>query len=249
MWCPLGGTLVRTQEPHLAKVHRLEFPFKIQHPLELKEGHQVSCSTRRVSGRLRVCSWRTGAPLIYLAIDSQRIDLTWASGYDGPGELFCIHAVFNPIIFTAVDTAGKCHDRGFMAFDWQSTDTCHGVGQALHKSLCSFVGVGSRSAFRGLRSAIIRQSLPPANFAWAPGFKSRAKQIHCTAGVGADKGHKMYRFPDPVWNETMARTKGFVQCLANAMASVGALPIKCHEPTVMALACSVIQILIMRSNA
>jgi hypothetical protein len=34
-------------------------------------------------------------------------------------------------------------------------------------------------------------------------------------------------------------TKGFVQCLANAMASVGALPIKFHEPTVMALACSV----------
>jgi hypothetical protein len=31
-------------------------------------------------------------------------------------------------------------------------------------------------------------------------------------------------------------TKGFVQCLANAMASVSALPIKCHEPTVMALA-------------
>jgi hypothetical protein len=31
-------------------------------------------------------------------------------------------------------------------------------------------------------------------------------------------------------------TKGFVQCLANTMASVGALPIKCHEPTVMALA-------------
>jgi hypothetical protein len=38
-----------------------------------------------------------------------------------------------------VFTAGKCHDRGFIAFDWQSTDTCHGVGQALHKSLCSFV--------------------------------------------------------------------------------------------------------------
>jgi hypothetical protein len=31
-----------------------------------------------------------------------------------------------------------------------------------------------------------------------------------------------------------------VQCLANAMASVGALPIKCHEPTVMVLAGSVI---------
>ncbi|KAJ6620824.1 hypothetical protein B0H10DRAFT_1945854 [Mycena sp. CBHHK59/15] len=60
-------------------------------------------------------------------------------------------------------TAGKCHDRGFMAFDWQSTDTCHGVGQTLHKSLCSFVGVGSWSAFRGLRSAIIRRSLPPCN--------------------------------------------------------------------------------------
>jgi hypothetical protein len=69
------------------------------HPLELKEGNQVSCSTRRVSGRLRVCSWRTGTPLIYLAIDSQRIDLTWASGYDGPEEPFCIHAVFNSIIF------------------------------------------------------------------------------------------------------------------------------------------------------
>jgi hypothetical protein len=34
-------------------------------------------------------------------------------------------------------------------------------------------------------------------------------------------------------------TKGFVQCLANTMASVGALPIKCHEPMVMALAGSV----------
>ncbi|KAF8187956.1 hypothetical protein K438DRAFT_1764659 [Mycena galopus ATCC 62051] len=44
-----------------------------------------------------------------------------------------------------------------------TTDTCHGVGQALRKSLCSFVSVGSRSAFRGLRSAIIQQSLPPCN--------------------------------------------------------------------------------------
>jgi hypothetical protein len=35
-------------------------------------------------------------------------------------------------------------------------------------------------------------------------------------------------------------TKKCVQCLANAMASVGAMPIKCHEPTVMALARSVI---------
>ncbi|KAJ7210853.1 hypothetical protein GGX14DRAFT_625059 [Mycena pura] len=34
-------------------------------------------------------------------------------------------------------------------------------------------------------------------------------------------------------------TKKFVQCLANAMASVGALPIKCHESLVMALARSV----------
>ncbi|KAJ7888294.1 hypothetical protein B0H13DRAFT_1888470 [Mycena leptocephala] len=31
-----------------------------------------------------------------------------------------------------------------------------------------------------------------ANFAWALGFKPHAKQIHCTAGVGANKGHKMY---------------------------------------------------------
>ncbi|KAJ7688251.1 hypothetical protein B0H17DRAFT_1135706 [Mycena rosella] len=31
-------------------------------------------------------------------------------------------------------------------------------------------------------------------------------------------------------------TKKFMQCLVNAMASVGPLPIKCHEPTVMALA-------------
>ncbi|KAJ7773513.1 hypothetical protein B0H14DRAFT_2632187 [Mycena olivaceomarginata] len=115
-------------------------------------------------------------------------------------------------------TAGKCHDHGFMAFDWQSTDTCHGVGQALHKSLCSFI------------------VLPITNFAWAPGFKPHAKQIHCTAGVDADKGHKMYRL-----SHADKGTKGFVQCLANAMASVGALPIKCHEPTVMALACSVIR--------
>jgi hypothetical protein len=32
-----------------------------------------------------------------------------------------------------------------------------------------------------------------ANFAWAPRFKLHAKQIHCTAGVGADKGHKMHQ--------------------------------------------------------
>jgi hypothetical protein len=31
-------------------------------------------------------------------------------------------------------------------------------------------------------------------------------------------------------------TKKLVQCLANAMASVGALPIKCHELTAVALA-------------
>ncbi|KAJ7893768.1 hypothetical protein B0H13DRAFT_2527411 [Mycena leptocephala] len=63
----------------------------------------------------------------------------------------------------AIDTAGKCHDRGFMAFDGHSTDTCHGVCQALHAFLCSFVGVRNLSAFRGLRSVITRRSLPPCN--------------------------------------------------------------------------------------
>ena len=42
-------------------------------------------------------------------------------------------------------------------------------------------------------------------------------------------------------------TKGIVQCLANAMASVCALPVKCHEPAVMALAGSVIVRFIVRA--
>jgi hypothetical protein len=29
------------------------------------------------------------------------------------------------------DTAGTCHDRGFMAFEWHMSDTCHGVGHHL----------------------------------------------------------------------------------------------------------------------
>ncbi|KAJ7825589.1 hypothetical protein B0H14DRAFT_2596538 [Mycena olivaceomarginata] len=36
------------------------------------------------------------------------------------------------VCFQSADTAGKCHGRGFMAFDWRGTDTCHGVGTALH---------------------------------------------------------------------------------------------------------------------
>ncbi|KAJ7663771.1 hypothetical protein DFH06DRAFT_1128158 [Mycena polygramma] len=33
----------------------------------------------------------------------------------------------------AAHTAGKRHGRGFMAFDWRGTNTCHGVGTALHR--------------------------------------------------------------------------------------------------------------------
>jgi DnaJ-class molecular chaperone len=30
------------------------------------------------------------------------------------------------------NTVGKCHGHGFMAFDWCGTNTCHGIGTALH---------------------------------------------------------------------------------------------------------------------
>jgi hypothetical protein len=42
----------------------------------------------------------------------------------------------------ATVTAGKCHGRGFMAFDRRGTDTCHGVGTALH--MRSKIGPGHR---------------------------------------------------------------------------------------------------------
>ncbi|KAJ7629576.1 hypothetical protein B0H17DRAFT_1150554 [Mycena rosella] len=121
------------------------------------------------------------------------------------------------------DTAGKCHDRGFMAFDRQRTDTCHGVGQALHRFLLFFVNVGLARLDIGDQSAIISTFKTTAIEWWIR--QDEKLWCHSNQNTGlshADKG-----------------TKKFVQCLVNAMASVGPLPIKCHEPTVMALARSV----------
>ncbi|KAJ7148339.1 hypothetical protein C8R46DRAFT_1128203 [Mycena filopes] len=42
-------------------------------------------------------------------------------------------------VYPAPNTGGMSHGRGFMAFDWQSTDTCHGISQALAISLCPIV--------------------------------------------------------------------------------------------------------------
>jgi hypothetical protein len=45
----------------------------------------------------------------------------------------------------SIHTAGKCHGREFMAFDWCGTDTCHGVclafAMALHKQSISSSGM------------------------------------------------------------------------------------------------------------
>ncbi|KAJ7359480.1 hypothetical protein DFH08DRAFT_801277 [Mycena albidolilacea] len=72
---------------------------------------------------------------------------------------------------------------------------------------CILLYLGATGPYRSILNLLAPHTAGKchdSNFGWAPGFKLHAKQIHCTAGVGADKGHKMYHFPDPVWNETMA---------------------------------------------
>ncbi|KAJ6486027.1 hypothetical protein DFH09DRAFT_1106196 [Mycena vulgaris] len=87
-----------------------------------------------------------------------------------------------------------------------------------------------------------------------PGAQPRAKRIHRAAGVGGDKDYdteldlfywvlcaltpalfKVKLQPPSDRNYAMP-----VQRLANAMASVGPTPIKCHEAAAMALARCVI---------
>ncbi|KAJ7239885.1 hypothetical protein C8J57DRAFT_1245703 [Mycena rebaudengoi] len=62
------------------------------------------------------------------------------------------------------DTAGKCHGCGLMAFDWRGTDTCHGVGTALH--MRSKIGLGRRALYHhrldSMLTADIHHSSPRA---------------------------------------------------------------------------------------
>ncbi|KAJ7443374.1 hypothetical protein FB451DRAFT_1296053 [Mycena latifolia] len=56
----------------------------------------------------------------------------------GKGGLKALEEIITREEYPTFDIRADYHCR-------QSTDTCHGVGQALHKSLCSFVGVGITS--------------------------------------------------------------------------------------------------------